>query len=88
VAARCDKSEHLYRIRAGSSAIAPAIRASAWKPAPNALGREARAEFGEVAGAETTENRTLGSSILFTSRLYLAHAVHAPGVGAQNYQNS
>jgi hypothetical protein len=33
-------------------------------------GREARAEFGESLAPETTENRTLGSSILFTSRLY------------------
>ena len=33
-------------------------------------GREGRAEFGESLAPDTPENRTLGSSILFTSRLY------------------
>jgi hypothetical protein len=33
-------------------------------------GREGRAEFGESLAPEKPENRTLGSSILFTSRLY------------------
>ncbi len=33
-------------------------------------GREARAEFGESLAPEKPDNRTLGSSILFTSRLY------------------
>jgi hypothetical protein len=33
-------------------------------------GREARAEYGESLAPEQPDNRTLGSSILFTSRLY------------------
>jgi hypothetical protein len=70
-AARCDKSEHLYRIRAklfcdctGDSRLA--LEAGA----EMRTGREGRAEFGESLAPEQPDNRTLGSSILFTSRLY------------------
>jgi hypothetical protein len=69
--ARCDKSEHLYRIRAkmfcdctGDSRLA--LEAGA----EMRTGREARAEFGEPLAPERPDNRTLGSSILFTSRLH------------------
>ena len=71
VAARCDKSEHLYRIRArifcdctGDSRLG--LEAGA----EMRTGREARAEYGESLAPEQPDNRTLGSSILFTSRLY------------------
>jgi len=71
VAARCDKSEHLYRIRArifcdctGDSRLG--LEAGAEMRS----GREARAEFGESLAPEQPDDRTLGSSILFTSRLY------------------
>jgi len=71
VAARCDKSEHLYRIRAkvfcdctGDSRLG--LEAGA----EMRTGREARAEFGESLAPDQPDNRTLGSSILFTSRLY------------------
>jgi hypothetical protein len=71
VAARCDKSEHLYRIRAkifcdctGDSRLG--LEAGAAMRS----GREARAEFGEDLAPAEPDQGTLGSSILFTSRLY------------------
>ena len=71
VAARCDKSEHLYRIRAGIFCDCTGdSRLGLEAGAEMRSGREARAEFGESLAPETPENRTLGSSILFTSRLY------------------
>jgi hypothetical protein len=73
-AARCDKSEHLYRIRAkifcdctGDSRLG--LEAGA----EMRIGREARSEFGESLAPEKADRETLGSSVLFTSRLY-----HAP----------
>ncbi len=69
--ARCDKSEHLYRIRArifcdctGDSRLALEAGADL------RTGREARSEFNEPLAPESPDNRTLGSSILFTSRLF------------------
>lgn len=71
VAARCDKSEHLYRIRAGMYCDCTGdSRLGLETGAEMRTGREGRAEFGESLAPETPENRTLGSSILFTSRLY------------------
>jgi hypothetical protein len=71
VMARCDKSEHLYRIRAkyfcdctGDSRLG--IEAGA----DYRLGREARSEFNEPLAPEKPDADTLGSSVLFTSRLY------------------
>ncbi len=71
VTARCDKSEHLYRIRAemfldctGDSRLGLEAGAAMRR------GREARAEFGESLAPEKADNETLGSSILFTSRTY------------------
>ncbi|HWQ56454.1 MAG TPA: FAD-dependent oxidoreductase, partial [Bryobacteraceae bacterium] len=68
---RCDKSEHLYRVRArmfidstGDSRLALEAGAEMrW-------GREARAEFGESLAPVEKDAETLGSSILFTSRQY------------------
>jgi hypothetical protein len=69
--ARCDKSERLYRIRAkvycdctGDSRLA--LEAGA----EMRTGREARGEFGESLAPEKRDEGTLGSSVLFTSRLY------------------
>lgn len=69
--ARCDKSEHLYRIKAqvfcdctGDS------RLGLESGAELRSGREARSEFGESLAPEKADQETLGSSILFTSRLY------------------
>ena len=71
VAARCDKSEHLYRIRAGVYCDCTGdSRLGLEGGAEMRSGREGRAEFGESLAPLQPENRTLGSSILFTSRLY------------------
>jgi hypothetical protein len=79
VAARCDKSEHIYRIRAkvfcdctGDSRLA--LEAGA----DMRTGREGRAEYNESLAPETPDDRTLGSSILFTSRLYHHHMPYTP----------
>src|ERR1017187_5360945 len=71
VAARCDRSEHLYRIRAGLFCDCTGdSRLGLEAGAEMRAGRERRAEFGESLAPEKAEDRTLGSSILFTSRLY------------------
>jgi hypothetical protein len=69
--ARCDKSEHIYRVKApvfldctGDSRLA--LEAGA----EMRTGREARSEFGESLAPEKADGETLGSSILFTSRNY------------------
>jgi len=71
VMARCDKSEHLYRVQApvfldctGDSRLA--LEAGA----EMRTGREARSEFNESLAPEKADQETLGSSILFTSRDY------------------
>jgi hypothetical protein len=71
VLARCDKTEHLYRIApklccdcTGDSRLA--LEAGAGLRS----GREARAEFNEPLAPEKADDHTLGSSILFTSRRY------------------
>src|ERR1035438_2876731 len=71
VAARCDKSEHLYRIQASMFCDCTGdSRLGLEAGAEMRTGREGRVEFGESLAPEEAENRTLGSSILFTSRLY------------------
>jgi hypothetical protein len=71
VMARCDKSEHLYRVRAKTYIDATGdSRLGLEAGAEMRIGREARAEFGESLAPEKTDNETLGSSILFTSRLH------------------
>jgi hypothetical protein len=69
--ARCDKTEHLYRLTpkvccdcTGDSRLA--LEAGAAMRS----GREARATFGESLAPEKADDHTLGSSILFTSRRY------------------
>jgi hypothetical protein len=69
--ARCDKTEHLYRVTpkvccdcTGDSRLA--LEAGA----DMRSGREARATFGESLAPEKADHHTLGSSILFTSRRY------------------
>jgi hypothetical protein len=71
VMARCDKSEHLYRIKAkmfcdctGDSRLG--IETGAFYR----VGRETRTEFNEPLAPEKADTETLGSSVLFTSRLY------------------
>lgn len=71
VMVRCDKTEHLYRIRAklfldctGDSRLALEAGAEMrW-------GREAKSEFNESLAYDQADRQTLGSSILFTARDY------------------
>jgi hypothetical protein len=69
IQARCDRTEHLYRITAklfcdctGDS------RLGLETGAEFKVGHESRAEFGESLAPETADNKTQGCSILFTSR--------------------
>jgi hypothetical protein len=71
VHARCDKTEHLYRIRAPLFVDATGdSRLAVEAGAEYRTGREARSEFGESLAPEKADGETLGSSILFTSRDY------------------
>ncbi|MDX2154074.1 MAG: FAD-dependent oxidoreductase [Bryobacteraceae bacterium] len=79
VMARCDKSEHLYRISAhifmdctGDSRLG--LEAGA----EFRTGRETRSEFNESLAPEKADEETLGSSILFTSRLYRKAMPYTP----------
>jgi hypothetical protein len=71
VMVRCDKTEHLYRVKAqiycdctGDSRLA--LEAAA----EYRQGREDQKEFGESLAGEKADSRTQGSSILFTSKKY------------------
>lgn len=84
VMARCDKSETLYRIEAkifcdctGDSRLG--LEAGA----EMRTGREARGEFNESLAPEKADNETLGSSILFTSRLHRRPMPYTPPAWAR-----
>ena len=88
VMARCDKSEHLYRVRAplfidctGDSRMA--LEAGA----EMRMGREARSEFNESLAPEKADEETLGSSILFTSRDYAKPMPFAPPKWARTWSS-
>jgi hypothetical protein len=69
--ARCDKSEQVYRIEAAVFVDATGdSRLALESGARFRTGREARSEFNESLAPEKPDEETLGSSILFTSRLY------------------
>lgn len=71
VLARCDKSEHIYRIAAPLFLDATGdARLGLEAGAEMRTGREARSEFGETLTPEKADQETLGSSILFTSKLH------------------
>lgn len=71
VMARCDRSEHLYRIKAAHFVDATGdSRLSLEAGAEFRTGREARSEFNESLAPEKADQETLGSSVLFTSRDY------------------
>ncbi|MFP4501338.1 MAG: FAD-dependent oxidoreductase [Candidatus Hydrogenedentota bacterium] len=67
--ARCDKTEHLYRIKAKHFADCTGdCRLGLEADAAMRTGHEAQATFDEPLAPETAGEDTLGSSILFTSK--------------------
>jgi hypothetical protein len=79
VMARCDKSEHLYRVKANIYIDATGdSRLGLESGAEYRTGRETRSEFGESLAPEKADQETLGSSILFTSRLYHKRMRYTP----------
>ena len=71
VLVRADKTEHLYRIKAGAFIDATGdSRLALEAGAAMRWGRERRSEFNESLGLEQPDRQTLGSSLLFTSRNY------------------
>ena len=71
VLARCDKSEHLYRVQAKIySDCTGDCRLGLEAGAEMRRGREAKSEFNESLALDQADEATLGSSILFTARDY------------------
>ena len=71
VMVRCDKTEHLYRIKAKLFLDCTGdCRLGLEAGAEIRRGREAKSEFNESLALEEADNHTLGSIILFTSRNY------------------
>jgi hypothetical protein len=69
VLARCDKTEHLYRIRARLYADCTGdCRLGLEAGAEMRRERETKAEFNESLALDKPDTHTLGSTILFTSR--------------------
>jgi hypothetical protein len=69
VRVRCDKTEHLYRIRAGLYCDCTGdSRLALEAGADMRMGREGTDEFGESLAQDQPDTRTQGSSILFTAR--------------------
>jgi len=71
VLARCDKTEHLYRVTAKLFADCTGdCRLGVEAGAEFRIGREAKSEFNEDLAIKEADKATLGSSILFTARDY------------------
>ncbi len=71
VMVRCDKTEHLYRIKAKLYLDCTGdCRLGLEAGAEMRTGREAKSEFNESLALDQADNQTLGSSILFTARDY------------------
>ena len=89
VMARCDKSEHLYRIRAKMFCDCTGdSRLGIETGALYRVGRETRSEFNETLAPEKADTETLGSSVLFTSRLYRMPMPFTPPKWAQSDESS
>ena len=85
---RNDSTELLYRISAKYFVDATGdSRLGLEAGAEMRSGREARSEFGESLAPEKTDNETLGSSILFTSRLYRKPMPFTPPSWARKVTN-
>jgi hypothetical protein len=71
VLARCDKTEHLYRVAASQFLDSTGdCRLGLEAGAELRVGRETKSEFGESLAYDVADRQTLGSSILFTARDY------------------
>ena len=71
VQARCDRTEHIYRITSKLFADCTGdSRLGLEAGAEFKVGHESRAEFNESLAPEIADNKTQGCSILFTSRDY------------------
>lgn len=71
IAARCDRSELLYRIQGKLFCDATGdCRVGLEAGAEMRTGRESKAEFNESLAFDKADQESLGSSILFTSRLH------------------
>lgn len=69
VLARCDKTEHLYRVQAKIYADCTGdCRLGLEAGAEMRRGRETKSEFNESLAVDQADQHTLGSTILFTSR--------------------
>ena len=69
--ARCDKSEHIYKVKAKIYADCTGDgRLGTEAGAEVRYGRESRSMHNEPLAPETPDKETMGSSILFTSRKY------------------
>lgn len=84
VLARCDKTEHLYRVVAKQFLDCTGdCRLGLEAEAEFRVGREARSEFGESLAYDVADRQTLGSSILFTARDYGRPVPFQPPVWAR-----
>ncbi|HTN74882.1 MAG TPA: FAD-dependent oxidoreductase, partial [Pirellulaceae bacterium] len=84
VMARCDKSEHLYRITAKTYADCTGdARLALEAGASMRWGHESREEFGESLAWEKPSRETLGSSLLFTGRDQGAPVKYSPPTWAR-----
>ena len=79
VLVRCDKTEHIYRIKAKQYVDATGdCRLGLEAGATIRVGHEGRDAFNEPLAPETGGSGTLGSSILFTSKEYDAPMPYSP----------
>lgn len=84
VLARCDKTEHLYRVAAKQFLDCTGdCRLGLEAGAEFRVGREAKSEFGESLAYDVADRQTLGSSILFTARDYGRPVPFKPPVWAR-----
>jgi len=87
VMARCDKTEHLYRIRAKQFADCTGDgRLALEAGASYRWGHEGRAEFNEPLAFKEPTRETLGSSILFTARDYGKPMPYTPPAWARKIE--
>lgn len=85
VMVRCDKTEHLYRIKSKLYLDCTGdCRLGLEAGAEMRRGREAKSEFNESLALDKADDQTLGSSILFTARDYGKPIPFTPPKWARN----